>query len=90
MTSSLAGLRVLLEDATPRPWAISDDALVTQNPDELDMERELIADLRYFTIPRWKANAALICALVNNAEQLIGAAERVGELEAALRSASTL
>lgn len=73
----------LLSEATPRPWADDGDAIITEDPGEVDMERVLIADTRYFTIPRGQANAALIVALVNSAPGLIA---RIRELEGALEA----
>ncbi len=55
-------LRAVAEGATPGPWAVDGDFLVTLDPIERDYERCALADLRYFHLPRNDANAAFIAA----------------------------
>lgn len=70
-------LEGLAKSATPGPWASEPDAIVTLDPVELDMERRMIADLRYFTLPHVDGNAALIVALRNNLPAILSALRRV-------------
>ncbi len=67
-------LERLLADATPQPWAVEGDFMVTRDPVEIEFERCAIADLRYFHLPHDKANSALIAAAVNALPALLSVA----------------
>lgn len=66
----LERLREQVEAATPGPWARVIDGLITLDPAEVGMERVLIADLRYFTIPHVEENVALIISSTRLARAL--------------------
>jgi hypothetical protein len=75
-------LREVAEGATPGPWAVEGDALVTLDPVENEYERRLIADLRYFTIPKADTNARFIQAF--DPPTCLALLDRIEELEARL------
>lgn len=77
-------LEGLADGATPGPWVVEPEALVTHDPVEVAYERRMIADLRYFTIPHADGNAALIAAVRNRLPAILSALRRVEKLEAAL------
>ena len=85
-------IRELLSKATPRPWVVDGFAQRNEQqtrialPDRYGIPGETVAlalssidrnDATYISVPRAVRNAALIVALVNNAEELLDAVERL-------------
>lgn len=87
-----AELKGLLDKATKGPWTPYLDAKCVQiDFDGKNGVRPCVVgwggfDSNDLPMRENRANAALICALRNNADELIASAERVARLEAALRT----
>jgi len=91
-----ATLKGLLEKATKGPWTPYLDAKCVQiDFDGKNGVRPCVVgwggfDSNDLPMRENRANAALICALRNNAEELIASAERCARLEAALTKISKI